>query len=114
MIPAVRLRDPAVRRSIEDEIERLIALLDYVEPDPDFEPWLAGGIEVVGTGDREGDDEREPNGDEGDYSGTEDDTVGCGGYVGPSKGVLGIPDGADIAKKMLREHARHKPTGEGF
>ncbi|RVD31405.1 hypothetical protein [Mesorhizobium sp. M4B.F.Ca.ET.017.02.2.1] len=51
----LRLTDPAVRRSIEDEIERLITLLDFVEPDPDLEPWLAGGTEVVGTDDREGD-----------------------------------------------------------
>ncbi|RWB05447.1 MAG: hypothetical protein EOQ39_22535 [Mesorhizobium sp.] len=54
----VRLSDPTVRRSIEDEIERLISLLDFVEPDPDLEPYLAGGIEVVGTDDRE-EDERE-------------------------------------------------------
>lgn len=52
----LRLFDPAVRRSIEDEIERLISLLDLVEPDPDLEPYLAGGIEVVGTEDREQDD----------------------------------------------------------
>lgn len=45
--------DPTVRRSIEDEIERLISLLDLVDSDPDLEPWLAGGIEVVGTADRE-------------------------------------------------------------
>jgi hypothetical protein len=64
------------------------------------------------TDDREGDDEREPNSDEEDYSGTEDDTVGCGGYVGPSKVVLAIPGGADIAKSMLREHAKRIPTGE--
>ncbi|PZV35988.1 hypothetical protein [Mesorhizobium kowhaii] len=51
-----RLSDPSIRRSIEEEIERLISLLDFVEPDPDLEPWLAGGIEVVGTGDREQDD----------------------------------------------------------
>jgi hypothetical protein len=31
-------------------------MLDYVGPDADFEPWLAGGIEVVGTDDREEDD----------------------------------------------------------
>jgi hypothetical protein len=59
MIATVRLTDLAVRRSIEDEIERLISLLDFLEPDPDLEPWLAGGIEVVGMNDREGDDERE-------------------------------------------------------
>ncbi|CAN7597013.1 hypothetical protein LJR234_004599 [Mesorhizobium amorphae] len=51
-----RLTDPLVRRSIEDEIERLISLLDFVEPDPDLEPYLAGRGEVVGTDDREGDD----------------------------------------------------------
>ncbi|BCG88529.1 hypothetical protein MesoLj113c_46390 [Mesorhizobium sp. 113-3-9] len=51
-----RLSDPTVRRSIEDEIERLISLLDFVEPDPDLEPYLAGGIEIVGTDDREQDD----------------------------------------------------------
>ncbi|MER9464189.1 hypothetical protein NKI80_30575 [Mesorhizobium sp. M0387] len=61
----LRLSDMAVRRSIEDEIERLISLLDFVEPDPDLEPYLAGGIEVVGTDDREGDDEREA--DDADY-----------------------------------------------
>ncbi|RUW65865.1 hypothetical protein EN858_17370 [Mesorhizobium sp. M4B.F.Ca.ET.215.01.1.1] len=44
-----------VRRAVEDEIERLIALLDLMEPDADLEPWLAGGIEVVGTDDREQD-----------------------------------------------------------
>ncbi|WP_141246152.1 hypothetical protein [Mesorhizobium sp. WSM3859] len=27
--------------------------------DADLEPWLAGGVEVVGNDDREGDDERE-------------------------------------------------------
>lgn len=53
MSAQARLSDPTVRRSIEDEIERLISLLDFVEPDPDLEPWLAGGGEVVGTDDRE-------------------------------------------------------------
>jgi hypothetical protein len=53
---APKLHDPAVRHSIEDEIERLNSLLDSVEPAPDLEPWLAGGDEVVGTDDREGDD----------------------------------------------------------
>lgn len=28
------------RRSIEDEIERLIAMLDAFEPEPDLEPYL--------------------------------------------------------------------------
>ncbi|WP_434723026.1 hypothetical protein [Mesorhizobium sp. RIZ17] len=51
--------DQNVRRAVEDEIERLIGLLDVMDSDPDLEPWLAGGIEVVGKDDREGDDERE-------------------------------------------------------
>lgn len=55
MSAVARLSDPTVRRSIEDEIERLISLLDLTDPDPDLEPYLAGGIEVVGTDDREGD-----------------------------------------------------------
>ncbi|MFA6153162.1 hypothetical protein [Mesorhizobium sp.] len=47
--------DLPMRRSIEDEIERVISKLDYFDADPDLEPWLAGGPEVVGTDDREGD-----------------------------------------------------------
>lgn len=31
------------RRAVEDEIERLIAMLDSMEPDPDLEPWLGSG-----------------------------------------------------------------------
>ncbi|UVK39934.1 hypothetical protein LHFGNBLO_001349 [Mesorhizobium sp. AR10] len=50
------LSDPTVRRSIKDEIERLISLLDFVDGDPDLEPWLAGGREVCCTDDREEDD----------------------------------------------------------
>jgi|GEM_PF-6948575 len=63
-----RLSDPTVRRSIEDEIERLISLLDFVEPDPDLEPYLAGGIEVVGTDDREGDSSDDEPSADAEYS----------------------------------------------
>jgi hypothetical protein len=49
------------RRLIEAEIERLIALLDAMEPDPDLEPWLAGRL---ATGDT-GDDREEESEDEG-------------------------------------------------
>lgn len=55
MSDAVHLSDPSVRRSIEDEIERLMSMLDLMDGDPDLEPALAGGTEVVGTDDREGD-----------------------------------------------------------
>ena len=50
-----RISDPSIRRAIEDEIERLIALLDLVDPDPDLEPYLADGAELSDGGDREGD-----------------------------------------------------------
>jgi len=53
VLTPARLWDASVRRSIEDEIERLIGLLDLVEPDPDLEPWLAG--DASNTGDRESD-----------------------------------------------------------
>ena len=47
--------DGRARRAIEAEIERLISLLDLMDPDPDLEPWLAGGTEVVDTLDKEQD-----------------------------------------------------------
>ncbi|MEX6506968.1 hypothetical protein [Jiella sp. M17.18] len=42
------------RKIITDEIERLISVLDELDRDPDFEPYLAGYSE--GTDDRESDD----------------------------------------------------------
>lgn len=50
MNPLPTLRLPATRRSIEDEIERLISLLDSFDPDPDLE----------GTGDDEPNSDDEP------------------------------------------------------
>ncbi|TIO11069.1 hypothetical protein [Mesorhizobium sp.] len=47
---------PTLRLRIETTIENLLALLDEIDGDPDLEPWLAGGAEVVGTDDREQDD----------------------------------------------------------
>lgn len=44
---------PLTRDAIENEIERLIDLLDVVDPDPDLEPYLAG-FDWQGD-DREGD-----------------------------------------------------------
>ncbi|TPN58620.1 hypothetical protein FJ976_01535 [Mesorhizobium sp. B1-1-9] len=64
----LHLANPTLRRSIEDEIERLISLLDFVEPDPDLEPYLAGGAEVVGTDDREGDNCDDEEGADAEYS----------------------------------------------
>ena len=54
---------PLSRRAIEDEIERLIDLLDAADDDPDLED---------GADDEDGGD-TEPNGDEGDHNpGSED------------------------------------------
>lgn len=50
---------PATRRGIEDAIERLIALLDRLDPDADLEP--IGDDEE--TGDLEPDNDGEENGD---------------------------------------------------
>jgi hypothetical protein len=50
MSARARLVDLSVRRSIEDEIERLISVLDFVEPDPDLEPslgWTVGTNQTV-------------------------------------------------------------------
>ncbi|MEQ1943528.1 hypothetical protein ABMA32_14025 [Mesorhizobium sp. VNQ89] len=49
------------RASIATTIERLISILDAMDPDPDLEPWLSGQL---GTGDL-GDDREEECEDEG-------------------------------------------------
>ena len=55
---------PSTRRSIEDAIERLLALLDAMDGDPDLED----------THDAEP-EETDQNGDEGDYGMCEDDAT---------------------------------------
>lgn len=57
------------RSSIEEQIERLIAILDLLDGDPDLEPEL--GWTSIGEGHRSGEiaDAYEPNGDELDTSG---------------------------------------------
>ena len=55
------LSPASTRHLIEDEIERLIALLDQIDSDPDLEPWLAGEL---APGDL-GDDREEECEDEG-------------------------------------------------
>lgn len=98
--------DRTVRRHIEGEIERLIAMLDLLDTDPDLEPdndnepWL-GWPEGIGvpkecsaSGDDrevedENDEESDPcefNGDEQDYNGDEFDTdYACLGINGESR-----------------------------
>ncbi|MBD9640759.1 hypothetical protein IB277_31160 [Ensifer sp. ENS07] len=57
--PTRRARLSAItREAIENEIERLIELLDMVDGDENLEPELAGFDERC-MDDREGDDERE-------------------------------------------------------
>lgn len=62
------------RACIEAKIEELIALLDLVDGDENLEPWLAD--DDPENGDREFDDERQPNGDEQDTCFCEDDNYG--------------------------------------
>jgi hypothetical protein len=39
IIPAVRLRvDPALRTKLSDAADRIISILDRLDPDPDLEP----------------------------------------------------------------------------
>ncbi|MEH7869707.1 hypothetical protein V7795_21505 [Rhizobium laguerreae] len=87
------------RRTLEDQIEKLIEILDSIDGDPDFEadndnePWLGAPEHVIQTQwyfpvsaeicDTELEDENdedggdtEPNGDELDASFTEDDAGG--------------------------------------
>ena len=50
-----KIATPGTRAQIEAEIERLIAVLDELDGDPDLEPWLAeNGFNI--TDDREGHD----------------------------------------------------------
>lgn len=65
------LPHPLTRRSLEDEIERLIGLLDAVDPDPDLEDESEDD-----DADLEDGGDTEPNGDEGDYDGGETDEPG--------------------------------------
>ncbi|MGB7698871.1 MAG: hypothetical protein WBL57_06095 [Methylovirgula sp.] len=51
----------STREKIETALDKLIALLDAIDPDPDFEPWLAGAANDGGQ-DLEGDpSEEEPS-----------------------------------------------------
>jgi hypothetical protein len=59
------------RARLEAKIEELVALLDLVDGDENLEPYLAD--DNPENGDREYDDEREPNGDETDTSFAEDE-----------------------------------------
>jgi len=72
--------NPHDRLTLATTIERLINLLDALEPDADLEPslgWTVRGPDALANGsqdDREDDgDDLEPNGDETDYDGGECD-----------------------------------------
>ena len=83
----------ATRADIEAEIERLIALLDYLDGDPELEPWLAeNGFNI--TDDREGgdpldegEDLREDDEDNGDV----EPSMGLATTLGPM-GSAAFPD----------------------
>lgn len=57
----LKLRAQSIRQAAETQIERLIALLDSLDGDTDFEPSLAGYSH--GMDDREGDEADGPEDD---------------------------------------------------
>ena len=72
------LSHPLSRSSLEDEIERLIGLLDAIDLDSDLEDDSEDDdADLEDGGDTEPNgDELDPNGDEGDYDGGEADGPG--------------------------------------
>lgn len=93
------------RARLEAKIEELVALLDLLDGDENLEPYLAGSDPEAG--DREDDDEREPeatdqNGDEEDCCHTEDEWR-------PFSGELKFDgSGTSIARHMVRERRRRQ------
>ncbi len=62
-LPAIALK--SFKQALGDEVERLIALADEIDGDPDLEPDLAGTPNQGAACDAEGDaSDLEPNGDE--------------------------------------------------
>lgn len=51
------------RAAIEDQIERLIAILDTLDADPDLEPWLGSGDDREDENEHGGDIVDEPHDD---------------------------------------------------
>ncbi len=90
---------PAIRARIEETIEQLVALLDAVDGDADFEPD-SDGVPVLpaadGGDDRELEDEHDEDGGDDEVSDPEADGFGLA-YRG---------DGAAIARDMLRARWR--------
>jgi hypothetical protein len=78
------------RQLLEERLQEIIDLLDLIDGDADLEPllsWPEAGPHAVrpvdGDHDGETEDEREPNGDEGDFDGGEGDGPGfIGGGLG--------------------------------
>ena len=87
------MANPQSRADIEAEIERLIALLDHLDGDPDLEPWLAergysnGDDREGGDPLDEGEDLREDDEDNGDV----EPSMGWATATGPIANVF--PDG---------------------
>ena len=94
MIPAIL----ETRQRLEAKIEELIALLDLVDDDPDLEDT---GDDELGEDDEP--EETDQNGDEADFSGTQEDGLG------PAYGFDGT--GNSKARTMLRGMRRRaKPA----
>lgn len=93
------------RTLLEAKIEELIVLLDLLDGDENLEPYLADSDPA--TGDREDDDEGEP--EETDQNGDEEDCCRSEDEWRPFSGNLQFDgSGNSIARRMVRErHGRH-------
>lgn len=100
------------RARLEAKIEELVALLDLFDGDENLEPYLADSDPE--TGDREDDDEREP--EETDQHGDEQDCCHSEDEWRPFSGDLQFDGlGNSIARGIVRERRKskglwHQPT----
>lgn len=91
------------RAQLEAKIEELIALLDLLDGDENLEPYLADSD--PDDGDREDDDEREP--EETDENGDEQDCCHSEDEWRPFSGDLHFDgSGEAIARRLLAQRQR--------
>lgn len=93
------------RSELEKRIEELIALLDLLDGDENLEPYLADSDPEAG--DREDDDEREP--EETDQNGDEEDCCRPEDEWRPYSGDLQFDgSGTSIARRMSGSRLRRQ------
>ena len=96
------------RARLEAKIEELVTLLDLLDGDENLEPYLADSDPAAG--DREDDDEREP--EETDQNGDEQDCCHSEDEWRPYSGDLQFDgSGNSIASKMMRDRSGCQDDG---